>query len=81
VLNALLWGARERGADQAITSYDRIGELAHLARGTAGQAIERLEALGLVQRIKRRVLVLWNNGGRKWRQLANLSGHGVGRAP
>jgi hypothetical protein len=32
---------------------------------------QALVALGLVQRIKRRVLVLWHNGGRAWRQLAN----------
>jgi DNA-binding MarR family transcriptional regulator len=71
VLDALLWSSRERGADSAVASYSRLQKLAHVARGTVAKAIAELTALGLIQRVKRRVLVLWHNGGRAWRQMSN----------
>ncbi len=71
VLDALLWGARDRGADRAVASYGRLQQLAGVARATVAKAIAALARLGLIRVMKRRVLVLWNNGGRAWRQLAN----------
>jgi DNA-binding transcriptional MocR family regulator len=72
VLDALLWGSRQKGADSAAVSYSRLQQLAHVARATVAKAIAQLEATGLLQRQKRRVLVLWANGGRAWRQLPNV---------
>jgi hypothetical protein len=71
VLDGMLWCSRKPGADSTIASYTRLQKLANVARATVAGAIGRLVALGLVQRVKRRVLVLWHNGGRAWRQLAN----------
>ena len=71
VLDALLWAARKPGTDTAVAAYSRLQRLAAVARSTVAKAVARLAELGLVNRLKRRVLVLWNNGGRQWRQLSN----------
>ena len=71
VLDALLWSARPPGAARAVASYDRLQKLAHVARATVAKGIKAMQALGLAQKVKRRVLVAWNNGGRACRQLAN----------
>jgi hypothetical protein len=40
-----------------------------MARATIAEGLRVLERLGLIRRVKRRILVLWHNGGRAWRQL------------
>jgi hypothetical protein len=69
LLDTLLWCCRPHGQAAACASYDVLGRLAHLARATIAEGLRVLERLGLIQRVKRRVLVLWHNGGRAWRQL------------
>jgi hypothetical protein len=71
VLDAILFGARPKGQDTAIVSYTEIQRLAHVSRQTASDAVADLARLGLLKITKRRILVLWNNGGRAWRQLKN----------
>jgi hypothetical protein len=46
-----------------------LERLAHMARATIAEGLRVLEHLGLIRRVKRRVLVVWHNGGRAWRQL------------
>ena len=46
--------------------------MAHQARSTVAGGIDRLVHLGLVQRVRHRLLVVGQNGGRVWRQLPNV---------
>jgi hypothetical protein len=72
VLDALLWAGRKPGQDEATVGYSRIQRLAHCCRATAVKAIKALVRLGLIRKQKKRDLVLWCNGGRKWRQKPNV---------
>jgi hypothetical protein len=69
LLDTLLWSCRTHSTATACASYSVLQRLAHLARATIAEGLRVLEQLGLIRRIKRRVLVLWHNGGRAWRQL------------
>jgi hypothetical protein len=71
VLDAMLWDARRPGADRVVVSYSGLQKLARVCRQTIADAVAAFERLGLVRKLKRKVLVLWNNGGRKWQQRAN----------
>jgi hypothetical protein len=71
ILEAMLWDARRPGSDRVTVSYAGLQKLARACRQTIADAVEALERLGLVRRIKHKVLVLWNNGGRKWQQRPN----------
>jgi hypothetical protein len=69
LLDTLLWCCRPHGQAAACASYSVLQRMAHLARATIADGLRMLEQLGLIRRVKRRVLVLWHNGGRAWRQL------------
>jgi hypothetical protein len=71
LLDTLLWCCRPHGQAAACASYSVLQRMAHLARATIAEGLRVLERLGLVRCVKRRVLVLWHNGGRAWRQLAS----------
>ena len=71
VLETLLWDARAPGSDRVVASYSWLQKLAHVCRQTAVDAIQALMELGFLQKIKRKVLVLWANGGRQWQQRPN----------
>jgi hypothetical protein len=71
ILDSMLWSGRDRSSDTATISYDGIMKLAHCCRSTVAKTITRLVALGVVQKTKRKVLAIWNNGGRQWKQLPN----------
>lgn len=69
LLDTVLWSCRPHGSGTACAAYSVLERLAHMARATIAEGLRVLERLGLIRRIKRRVLVLWHNGGRAWRQL------------
>jgi hypothetical protein len=71
LIDTLLWSCRTAGTTAASASYGTLQRLAHMARATIAVGLTALERLGLLQRVKRRVLVVWHNGGRAWRQLPN----------
>jgi hypothetical protein len=71
ILEAMLWDARRPGSDRVVVSYAGLQKLARTCRQTIADAIAAFERLGLVRRIKHKVLVLWTNGGRKWQQRPN----------
>ncbi len=71
VLDALLYGERRKNDAKVIIAYSRIQRIAHVCRDTVAKAIARLQEVGLFRVEKRRLLVLWTNGGKAWRQLAN----------
>ncbi len=48
-----------------------LGRLAGQGRSTVADGVRRLEALGLVKRVRRRVRVAWVRGGQASRQIAN----------
>jgi hypothetical protein len=69
LLDTLLWCCRPHGQAAACASYSVLQRMAHLARATIAEGLRVLQRLGLIRRVRRRVLVLWHNGGRAWRQL------------
>jgi hypothetical protein len=71
ILEAMLWDARRPGANRVVVSYTGLQKLARTCRQTIAGAIAAFERLGLVRRIKHKVLVLWANGGRQWQQRPN----------
>lgn len=71
VFDSLLWDIRQHGADRAAVSYAGLCKLAGVCRQTVADAVAAFERLGLVRKIKHKVLVLWANGGRRWQQRPN----------
>jgi len=71
VLDVLLWDMRKPGSDTTTVTYNGLCKLAAVCRQTVADAVAAFERLGLLRRIKCKVLVLWANNGRKWRQQAN----------
>lgn len=72
VLDALLWVGRAPGQVSVTAAYSRIQKLAHVCRATAVKAVKALIGAGLIRKVKSRDLILWFNGGRKWRQRPNI---------
>ena len=72
LLDCLLWSCRAAGKATARVSYSQLQKMAHQARSTVAGSISVLIRLRLVQRIRYRLLVVGQNGGRVWRQLPNV---------
>ena len=72
LLDCLLWSCRAAGKATARVSYSQLQEKAHQARGTIAEGLAVLIRLGLVQRVRHRLLVVGQNGGRVWKQLPNV---------
>ncbi|MBV8614933.1 MAG: hypothetical protein JOY66_14380 [Acetobacteraceae bacterium] len=71
LLDCLLWSCRRPDTGAIVVSYTALQRLAHVARATVAAGLRRLEELGLLSRVKRRVRVLWANGGQQSRQAAS----------
>jgi hypothetical protein len=71
LLDTVLWAARKPGSATLIASLKALARLAGQGRSTVAEGIGRLEELGLLQRIRRRVRVPWIGGGQASRQVAN----------
>jgi len=71
LLDCLLWSCRRPDTGAVVVSYTRLQRLARVARATVAAGLRRLEELGLLSRVKRRVRVLWANGGQRSRQAAS----------
>lgn len=67
----MLWTARKPGSGVLTASLAVLARLAGQARSTAAEGVRRLEQLGLLQRIRRRVRVAWIGGATASRQVAN----------
>lgn len=59
VLDALLWRLRRHGRADFTATYDAIARLAGMCRDTAIAAVRKLVEIGIIQKIKRRVMVRW----------------------
>ncbi len=68
LLDCLLWSCRNPVTGAIVVSYTALQRLAHMARETIADGLRRLEALGVLSRIKRRVRLAWANGGHASRQ-------------
>ena len=55
----MLWSARQPGSGVLCASLKALARLAGQGRSTAAEGIKRLEELGLIQKIRRRVRVAW----------------------
>jgi hypothetical protein len=71
LLDCLLWSCRRPDTGTVVVSHTALQRLARVARATVAAGLRRLEALGLLSRIRRRVRVLWANGGQRSRQGTN----------
>ena len=69
LLDALLWSCRRPGRAIAQAAYSQLERFAGIARATVAEGLEALERVGLLVRVKRRVVATGANGGRLWRQL------------
>ena len=72
LLDCLLWSCRALGRATARVSYSILQERAHQARSTVAAGITVLLNLGLIQRTRRRILIIGQNGSRVWKQLTNV---------
>lgn len=70
LMDVMLWCARKPGSSLLTASLATLARLAGQCRRTTAEGIRRLEELGLIQRIRRRVRVAWG-GGVASRQIAN----------
>jgi len=59
LLDVMLWVARRPGSAMLIASLTVLARLSGQARSTVAIGLRRLEELGLIQRIRRRVRVAW----------------------
>jgi DNA-binding Lrp family transcriptional regulator len=71
LLDVVLWAARRPGSAVLTASYKVLARLAGQARSTVAEGIRRLEELGLLQRVRRRIRVAWLGAAVASRQLAN----------
>lgn len=71
ILDCLLWSCRRPDTGAIVVSYTALSDLAHVSRKVAVAAVARLQALGLLTRIKRRIRLAWHQGGLQSRQAAN----------
>jgi hypothetical protein len=71
LLDCLVWSCRQPGSDRLSVSYTRLQQLAHQARDTVCRGLRRLGELGLLDRVRRRVRVVWG-GGVASRQATNV---------
>ena len=71
LLDCLLWSCRRPDTGTIVVSYSALQRLARVARATVAAGLRRLEELGLLSRVRRRVRVLWANGGQQSRQAAS----------
>ena len=71
LLDCLLWSCRRPDTGAIVVSYTALQRLAHVARATVAAGLRRLEELGLLSRVRRRVRVVWANGGQQSRQAAS----------
>jgi len=71
IVDALIWCCRSPTAGRITVSFTALARLCHCARSTVANAISRLEALGVLSRIRRHALVTWHQGGMRARRLAN----------
>jgi len=72
LLDCLLWSCRAVGKATARVSYSQLQGRARQARSTIAGGITALVRLGVIQRVKHRLLVVGQNGGRVWKQLPNV---------
>jgi hypothetical protein len=72
IADAIIWAARKPGSAAAIVSYSALSRLAHVARATVAAGLRRLEGLGILQRFKRRVRVIWGQGSTASRQATTV---------
>ena len=71
VLDCLLWSCRSPATGAIVVSFSGLQKLAKVSRATVSSAIQALEQLRVLHRIKRRVRCLWHQGGQQSRQATN----------
>jgi hypothetical protein len=71
ILDCLLWSCRNPATGAIVVSISGLQKLAHVSRATVSSAIQALEKLRVLRRIKRRVRYLWHQGGQQSRQATN----------
>ena len=71
ILDCLLWSCRDPLTGAIVASYTALRRLCRVGREAIAGALRRLQALGVLTRIKRRVRVAWHQGGQQSRQAAN----------
>ena len=68
VLDCILWSCRNLTTGAIVVSFSGLQKLANVGRATVAGAVKVLERLSVLRRIKRRVRVVWHQGGQQSRQ-------------
>jgi hypothetical protein len=68
ILDCLLWACRNPATGAVVVSYSALQRLCHCARATIAAALDALQRVGLLSRVKRRVRIAWHQGGTTSRQ-------------
>ncbi len=63
VLDCILWSCRNLTTGAIVVSFSGLQKLANVGRATVAGAVKVLERLRVLRRIKRRVRVVWHQGG------------------
>jgi hypothetical protein len=71
IIDALVWCCRSPTSGRISISYAALARLCHCARSTVALAVSKLEALGILSRVRRFALVQWHQCGLQARRLAN----------
>jgi hypothetical protein len=71
LLDTILWSCRRPGSGVVVVSYSALQKLARLSRQTIANGIQALEACRILTKVKRRVRVVWHQGGQQSRQATN----------
>jgi hypothetical protein len=71
VLDCLLWSCRNPTSGAIVVSFSGLQKLVKVGRATAAGAVKVLERLRVLSRIKRRIRVVWHQGGQQSRQATN----------
>jgi hypothetical protein len=68
VLDCILWSCRNLTTGAIVVSFSGLQKLTNVGRATVAGAVKVLERLRVLRRIKRRVRVVWHQGGQQSRQ-------------
>jgi len=71
ILDCLLWSCRNPVTGAIVVSYTALCRLCRCSRQVIAAAVTRLQGLGVLTRVRRRVRVLWHQGGQQSRQATN----------
>lgn len=72
LVDALLWSCRGKGRGEASASYSALQRLTRMARSTIAEGLRVLQRLRVLTIVKRRVRLVWHQGGARSLQAVSI---------